>query len=257
VDNIFLGAERDLFEVVEALRKAQSVTVLTGAGVSQESGLKTFRDAQVGLWSQYKPEELATPQAFRANPQLVWDWYAMRRKKVESAKPNPGHYALSTMEDHIAKFTLATQNVDGLHQLAGSRNIFELHGNINHVKCFTCGKRAERWDESEGVPHCDACGGLLRPDVIWYGESLPNLALRSAIRASSHCDLFLSIGTSGVVQPAASLLYTAKDAGSVIVEINPESTSAAGISDFFLQGRSGEILPGLVNALWPKRSQPI
>jgi NAD-dependent deacetylase len=231
------------------LKKARRVAVLTGAGISQESGLRTFRDSQVGLWAEYKPEDLATPEAFQADPKLVWDWYEMRRELVKSAQPNPGHYALASMQEKFADFTVITQNVDGLHQRAGNRRVIELHGNINDVKCFSCGTRAESWEKDAGVPRCDRCGGFLRPDVVWFGESLPALKLRAATRASSQCDLFFSIGTSGIVQPAASFIYLAKNAGAVIVEINLERTPLTNSTDFFLQDKSGEVLPRLAQVI--------
>jgi NAD-dependent deacetylase len=235
--------------LIDVFTKSQRVAVLTGAGISQESGLRTFRDSQVGLWAEYKPEELATPEAFKADPKLVWDWYEMRRKLVKSVQPNPGHYALAAMQDYFADFTVITQNVDGLHQRAGNRRVIELHGNINNVKCFSCGTRAENWESDAGVPRCVTCGGFLRPDVVWFGESLPALQLRAATRACSYCDLFFSIGTSGVVQPAASLIYLAKNAGAVIVEINLERTPWTKITDFFLQDKSGEVLPRLAQVI--------
>lgn len=239
------------------LRKVERAVVLTGAGVSQESGLRTFRDAQSGLWAQYRPEDLATPQAFARDPQLVWDWYALRREKARSAEPNPGHFALVEMEKRIAEFTLITQNVDGLHQRAGSVRVVELHGNLQRVKCSRCGQQASAWEAaSPKVPQCLRCGGLLRPDVVWFGESLPPHALAAAIQASQTCQVFFSIGTSGLVQPAASLAYAARERGAVVVEINLEPTPLTGQVDFFLQGKSGEILPALVNATWPSEDSP-
>lgn len=233
------------------LRKAKSIAVLTGAGVSQESGLRTFRDAQSGLWAQYRPEDLATPEAFRRNPKLVWDWYAARRKMAGDVKPNPGHFALAEMERRFPDFVLITQNVDGLHQRAGSLKVVELHGNIGRVKCFDCGLPAQSWDDTGShVPRCVSCGGPLRPDVVWFGEMLPHLALETAIEAARQCDAFFSIGTSGLVQPAASLAFAALNRGALVVEINLEPTPLTEKADFFLQGKSGEILPELVEALW-------
>lgn len=233
------------------LRKSKRIAALTGAGVSAESGLRTFRDAQTGLWAQYRPEDLASPQAFERNPKLVWDWYAWRREAVKGVRPNAGHYALAEMERHVPQFTLITQNVDGLHFLAGSRNVLELHGNIQRVRCSRCGRLVETWqDDGEAVPCCDACGGMLRPDVVWFGESLPKAALEAAVTAARSCDVFFSIGTSGIVQPAASLPFAARNKGAVVVEINLESTPLTEKADFFLQGKSGEILPALVKAVW-------
>jgi NAD-dependent deacetylase len=238
-------------ELLSFLRKARRVAALTGAGVSQESGLSTFRDAQVGLWAQYRPEDLATPEAFARAPKLVWDWYALRREKARAVEPNPGHFALVEMEQRVQEFTLITQNVDGLHRRAGSVNVLELHGNLQRVKCSVCGEQAADWDESgPEVPKCPRCGGLLRPDVVWFGESLPRNELQAAVEAARTCDVFFSIGTSGLVQPAASLAYAARERGALVVEVNAEPTPLTQTVDFFLQGKSGQILPALVKAVW-------
>lgn len=239
-------------DLLAYLRKASRIAALTGAGVSQESGLHTFRDAQTGLWAQYRPEDLATPEAFLRNPKLVWDWYAMRRQRAGSVGPNPGHYALAEMARRFPVFTLITQNVDGLHQKAGSPDVIELHGSIVRVKCFDCGLLAKSWQETgPDVPRCAACGGFLRPDVVWFGESLPRSALEAAVEAARTCDAFLSIGTSGLVQPAASLAFAARNKGAVVIEVNMEPTPLTEKADHFLQGKSGEILPELLRALWP------
>lgn len=238
-------------ELLSFLRGASRAVALTGAGASQESGLRTFRDSQIGLWAQYRPEELASPEAFARDPKLVWDWYAWRREAIKGARPNAGHYALAEIEKKIPQFTLITQNVDGLHRMAGSLALLELHGNIQRVRCSECGEYAETWNEdSETVPRCDYCEGLLRPDVVWFGESLPRNQLERAVEASRACDVYFSIGTSGVVQPAASLAHAAKKNGAIIVEINAETTPLTEKADFFLQGKSGEILPALVKAMW-------
>ncbi len=240
--------EKDL---IEKLRTSRRIVVLTGAGVSQESGLRTFRDTQTGLWAQYKPNELASPEAFRRDPKLVWDWYAWRREAIKAVRPNPGHYALVEMEKCVPDFTLITQNVDGLHPMAGSRHVLELHGNIQKVRCADCYTFTEDWgDDSESVPRCQVCGGLLRPDVVWFGEALPRDQLEAAVEASRSCEVFFSIGTSGVVQPAASLGFAAHNRGAIVVEINAESTPLTPKADFVLQGKSGQILPELVNAVW-------
>lgn len=238
-------------ELIRFLTKATRVVALTGAGVSQESGLHTFRDAQSGLWAQYRPEDLATPRAFARDPKLVWDWYAHRRQAARGAQPNAGHYALAEMERKIPEFTLITQNVDGLHHAAGSKNILELHGNILNVRCSECGAFADDWQEEPGVvPRCAKCNGLLRPNVVWFEESLPREQLEAAIHAACSCQVFFSIGTSGVVLPAASLARAAKDEGAVVVEINAEPTPLTSKVDFAFHGRSGEILPELVKAVW-------
>jgi len=235
----------------EALSRARSIAVLTGAGISAESGIPTFRDALTGLWEQFKPEELATPEAFLANPKLVWEWYAWRRRKVADAVPNPGHVALAELERRCiardANFTLVTQNVDGLHQVAGSRNVIELHGNIRRVKCFDHHHPAASWSETgELPPRCTQCGSMLRPDVVWFGEMLPDDALETAMQAARHCDVFLSVGTSAVVEPAASLPLVARQAGAMVIEVNPQPTPLTAAAQISLRGAAGELLPQLV-----------
>ena len=238
-------------QLINILRNSKKIAVLTGAGVSQESGLRTFRDAQIGLWSQYNPQDLASPEAFKRNPKLIWDWYSWRREAIKGMRPNPGHYALVEMSKHVPDFSLITQNVDGLHRLAGSRQLIELHGNINLVRCSECGKIYEEWvDENSEVPRCTICNGLLRPNVIWFGEPLPREELDSAVTAARTCDSFFSIGTSAEVQPAASLAYAAGHRGAIVIEINTEATRFTPKADFFLQGKSGKILPSLVGSVW-------
>lgn len=238
-------------DFVHFLTSATRVVVLTGAGVSQESGLRTFRDAQTGLWAKYKPEDLASPEAFTRDPKLVWDWYAWRREAIKGVRPNPGHYALVEMEKRFPQFTLITQNVDGLHRFAGSQNVLELHGNIQKVRCSECRTFTEEWgDDTDVVPTCSVCGGLLRPDVVWFGESLPRAELEAAVTASRTAQVYFSIGTSGVVQPAASLAHAARNNGSVVVEINAEPTPLTPKVDFAFHGKSGEILPELIKTIW-------
>ena len=236
--------------LIEALRSARYVVVLTGAGISAESSIPTFRDAQTGLWAKYSPQELATPQAFRRNPKLVWEWYAWRRELVAQAKPNPGHLALAELEQLVPLFTLITQNVDGLHQRAGSRNVIELHGNIKRTKCFEQGHMVDSWDETGEIPpRCPKCNSYLRPDVVWFGESLPRQALADAFAAAEQCDLFLSIGTSALVHPAASLPAVALERGTITVEINPDSTPLTPRVTYTLQGPAGQVLPNLIATL--------
>lgn len=235
----------------EALSRAKSIAVLTGAGISAESGIPTFRDALTGLWEKFTPEQLATPDAFLANPKLVWEWYQWRREKVADARPNPGHAALVDLERKCiardANFTLITQNVDGLHQLAGNRNVIELHGNIRRVKCFDNHHPIEFWDATGEIPpRCPKCGSMLRPDVVWFGESLPEDALDAAMRAARNCDVFLSIGTSAVVEPAASMPYAARNTGAMVIEINSESTPLTGAAQISLRGMAGVLLPQIV-----------
>lgn len=237
--------------LVDSLRRAKRVAVLTGAGISAESGVPTFRDAQTGLWAKYDPQELATAEAFRRDPKLVWDWYAWRRELVSRADPNPGHYALAEMERHIPHFSLITQNVDSLHRRAGSERLTELHGNISRVKCFQHGHAASEWEDDDVPPRCSRCGSPLRPDVVWFGEALPREALDHALEAARTAEVFLSVGTSGIVQPAASLPLVAADAGAVLVEINPDRTPLSSVMTYRLSGPSGEILPALVSAVWP------
>jgi NAD-dependent deacetylase len=232
--------------VREWLRDASSIAVLTGAGVSAESGVPTFR-GNSGLWKQYRAEELATPGAFARDPKLVWEWYDWRRSLIAQAKPNPGHYALAAAEARAAKFTLITQNVDGLHELSGSRNVLRLHGSIWMLRCLECGRECEdrRTPLPELPPRCE-CGGMLRPGVVWFGEALPAKIWREAEQAARQADLFLLIGTSAVVYPAASLAPIAKSAGARVVEINIAETGLAEGIDEFLQGPSGELLPQLI-----------
>ena len=239
-------------ELVATLRAAHHVMVLTGAGVSAESGIPTFRDAQTGLWAQYNPQELATPQAFQRDPRLVWEWYAWRRELVSRAAPNPAHLALAEIERRVPQFVLVTQNVDGLHQQAGSRNVIELHGNIARVKCFEEDMVVERWDETGDVPpRCPRCGGRLRPDVVWFGELLPEAALAAAREAAMSCDLFFSIGTSAMVEPAASLPSLALRRGATVVVVNPEMRASASRNFYVLSGPAGQLLPALVKSAWP------
>src|SRR6185436_9904025 len=227
-------------ELVQRLASAKSVAVLTGAGVSAESGVPTFRDAQTGLWAKYRPEDLATPTAFRRNPKLVWEWYAWRRKLVASAKPNPGHLALAQMESMFPEFHLITQNVDGLHQVAGSRDVVELHGNISKIKCFNEGTFVSEWAETGDVPpKCPNCGGPLRPAVVWFEDTLPEMEIQKEMTASRACYAFLSIGTSTMVYPAAGLPTMALQNGATVVEINPEATPLASQATYALKGAAG------------------
>jgi NAD-dependent deacetylase len=236
--------------LLQRLAAAKSVTVLTGAGVSAESGIPTFRDAQTGLWAKFSPEELATPRAFRRDPRLVWEWYEWRRKLVADAKPNSAHLALAEMEGLLQRFHLVTQNVDGLHQRAGSRNIIELHGNIMRTKCSDEGTIVSSWKDTGDVPpKCPACGGLLRPDVVWFEEPMPEKEMQEAITASTHCDFFFSVGTSTVVYPAAALPLEALRSGATVVEINPQPTPFTAQAHFALAAAAGLVLPELLTAL--------
>lgn len=230
-----------------ALREATRVTVLTGAGISAESGIPTFRDALTGLWANFRAEDLATPEAFQRNPRLVWDWYAERRRRVLEAEPNAGHFALATLEGRVPTFALFTQNVDGLHRRAGSRQVLELHGSLLNVKCFDCGAPAFAWDEAAHPPRCAECGGFLRPDVVWFGEALPEPILDAAWEAAATCDVFLSIGTSNAVQPAASLPWHAAAHGATVIVVNPTSDGQErGARIHHVLGAAGTVLPALL-----------
>ena len=237
-------------ELLQRLSTSQRVTVLTGAGVSAESGVPTFRDAQTGLWAKFKPEELATPSAFRREPRLVWEWYAWRRDLVAKANPNLAHIALVEWEKRVPSFTLITQNVDDLHRRAGSRNVIELHGNITRTKCFDENVVVRNWpDTDENPPRCPRCGGLLRPDVVWFGEAMPEEETARAFAAAAQCDVFLSIGTSAVVHPAASLPFHALEHGATVIEINPDPTPLTDEANYVLTGAAGVILPELMKSL--------
>lgn len=239
--------------VLHALRDARHVAVLTGAGVSAESGIPTFRDSLTGLWANFRAEELATPEAFERNPRMVWDWYAERRARVALAEPNAAHEALVRLESLVPRLTLVTQNVDGLHGRAGSRDVLELHGNISRVKCSREQLIVERWEEAGPLPPpCPRCGAPLRPDVVWFGESLPAREMQLAQDAARECDVFLSVGTSNLVEPAASLPWTAARRGATVVIVNPTMDGQrAGPTVHALTGRAGLVLPALLREAWP------
>ncbi len=228
------------------VESASSVVVLTGAGISAESGVPTFRGAG-GLWKQYRPEDLATPEAFAKDPHLVWEWYDWRRSLISKARPNPGHAALAEMERRKRSFTLVTQNVDGLHDMAGSRNVLKVHGDIWRVRCAACGQDREdkRVPLPELPPRCE-CGGLLRPGVVWFGEPLPPQVWHEAEEATARAELLLVVGTSAQVYPAAGLVWQAKSAGAKIVEVNLDETPFSDEVDCCLRGRAGELLPHLI-----------
>lgn len=238
--------------LLERLHAAERVVALTGAGISAESGVPTFRDAQTGLWARYRAEELATPEAFLENPRLVWDWYAWRRQLTSKAQPNPGHFALVELARRFAHFALVTQNVDGLHARAGSRDVIELHGNIELDLCFDEGTAVTEYAEDGSVPpRCTRCGAYVRPGVVWFGEALPRRALERADAAVRACQVVLSIGTSGLVHPAAGLPLIGKQHGALLVEVNPNATPLTPHADYVLSGPAGEVLPALVQALSP------
>jgi len=230
----------------EWIREARSVAVLTGAGISAESGVPTFRGPG-GLWRQYRPEDLATPKAFRRDPRLVWEWYDWRRQRIAQARPNAGHEALVRLERSKPRFWLITQNVDGLHERAGSRRVIKLHGDIWLVRCVVCGReqRDERVPLPELPPRC-ACGGLLRPGVVWFGEALPPGAWEAAEQAVREAEVLLVVGTSAVVYPAAGLIPLAQACGARVIEVNPQETPMSARLDCSLRGPAGVILPALI-----------
>ena len=235
--------------LVDQIRRARHVAVLTGAGISAESGVPTF---QTGFWAQYDPADLATPEGFERNPGFVWDWYAERRRTVKQVKPNPGHQALAEMQRRAARFTLITQNIDGLHQLAGSTEVLELHGNIQRSRCWRENTIVDAWEETQvSPPTCPHCGSWLRPDVVWFGEMLPARILELAETASESCDVFFTVGTSAQVYPAAALPLAALNAGATVVEINPEITPFTPRATYSLRGPAGSVLPRLVREVWP------
>lgn len=233
--------------IAERISHASSCVVLTGAGISAESGVPTFRGKE-GLWGKFKPEELATMDAFMANPELVWEWYSWRRDLLNKVKPNAGHRALGELEQLSARFTLITQNVDGLHHQAGSKNVLELHGNIMRNKCADCGRPFESTVDidPQAIPACPDCNGQIRPDIVWFGELLDSKTIDTAFAESDRADVFMSIGTSAIVQPAATLPFSAKRSGATLIEINPEPTPLSDLADYRIDKPAGEFLPRLV-----------
>ncbi|RTZ89800.1 MAG: NAD-dependent deacylase [Deltaproteobacteria bacterium] len=243
MDALSIPIPRDL---AQKLRKARRIVVITGAGISAESGVPTFRGKD-GLWKNYRAEELATPWAFERDPELVWRWYDWRRGLIAKAKPNAGHLTIAKMETIYPEFTLITQNVDGLHRKAGSRNVIEIHGNLWRVRCTEEGKTFYLEDVplQEIPPRC-SCGALVRPDVVWFGESLDPHLIQKSHQALTACDLLFVIGTSGVVQPVAGFPAIAKQAGATLIEINLDTTPISALADVTLKGKSGVILPSLL-----------
>lgn len=239
---------------LEALSRARRPLVLTGSGVSAESGVPTFRGPD-GLWRNFRPEELATPEAFRANPGLVWEFYDWRRGVIHTVSPNPAHQAIAALEELFPSLTLLTQNIDGLHRAAGSRHLLELHGNIWQVRCVREGRVIEerRVPLSPLPPRCP-CGDFLRPNVVWFGEALDPSVLHEALTLAASCDFMLVAGTSSVVQPAASFPLLARRNGAYVLEVNAEPTPLSDFADESLIGKAGEILPGILARLDLRRS---
>ena len=237
-------------ELIQKLKAARSVLFFTGAGISAESGIDTFR-GKGGLWNKMKPEELASISGFMRNPDLVWEWYQYRRKIVRDTGPNPGHTTIAEFEKYFDDVTVVTQNVDNLHHRAGSTNILEVHGNIERNFCMDCRTLygIEDFLDVEEAPKCRKCGGMIRPDVVWFGEMLPQDIFTEAERKAKQSDICFIVGTSAVVYPAAYIPLSAKEGNSYLVEINIEPTEITNLVDCSLMGKSGEILPELINYL--------
>jgi NAD-dependent deacetylase len=255
-------------DVIGRLRRAAHVAVFTGAGVSAESGIPTFRDAQTGLWRHFDAQALATPEAFERDPALVWGWYEWRRRQVLACSPNAAHRAIASLAQRVARLTLITQNVDDLHERAGSPDVVHLHGRLGSPYCGACGRTyavasaaasegrpAPPKPDGEGrlePPRCTHCGGRIRPGVVWFGEALPRGPWEQAVDAAQRCDVFLCVGTSSVVEPAAGLTRLAIAAGAVTVQVNLEGTWLDDLVTLNLRGPAASMLPGLVCTVWPQ-----
>jgi NAD-dependent deacetylase len=238
-------------DLIAILNRTDNITILTGSGVSAESGIPTFREAQTGLWSRYNPLELATPQAFQRNPKLVWDWYQWRRGLILSSKPNNAHFAIVKIESYIQKYSLITQNIDGLHKIAGSKNLLELHGNIHRTRCFNENKIVDAWEDTGEVPpRCPSCGGFLRPDVVWFGEMLSPDTQEKALHSAKYCEVFFSVGTSCLVEPAASLPLIAVESGATLIEVNINETPISKFADYGFRVPAGVVLPKFAEIIW-------
>ncbi|MCX4390488.1 NAD-dependent deacylase [Micromonospora peucetia] len=251
--------QRMVREAGALLAQAHSVVVLTGAGVSAESGVPTFRDALTGLWRSFDAQRLATPEAFRDDPALVWGWYEWRRATVRQARPNAGHLAVAAIEARVPSGVVVTQNVDDLHERAGSVAPIHLHGSLFAPRCSACAHPAPVPDEvaeepGDGrrvvPPRCARCAGLVRPGVVWFGEALPAMALEAAVEAASTCDLLVTVGTSGLVYPAAEIPQVAARSGATVMQVNPEQTPLDAVADVNLRGPAAQVLPALVQAAW-------
>lgn len=245
-DSSLIDQARDL------VHQAGSIVVLSGAGMSAESGIATFRQANTGLWARYSPQALATPEAWRSDPAVVWGWYLWRMAAVRAAQPNAGHLALAKAAES-RPIVVVTQNVDDLHERAGSREVLHLHGDLFAHRCFACARPCPEvplptlGDEPAAVepPRCPHCGGRIRPGVVWFGENLPEAPFRAAVEASQSCDLMLVVGTAGVVHPAAALPSLARQQGARIIEINPQETELSATADLCLRGGAAQVLPVL------------
>jgi NAD-dependent deacetylase len=229
-------------ETIDRVKSAGSIVFFTGAGISAESGIPIFRGKD-GIWNKLKPEELANFDAFLRNPQMVWEWYEHRKQIINNSKPNPAHIAIAEMQNYLPNVTVVTQNIDNLHKRAGSKIVYELHGNIERNYCIKCHTFYNGEIEfTDGIPKCK-CGGLIRPDIVWFGEMLPQDQFDAAEKASEQCGVFFIVGTSAVVYPAASLIYVAKQSKAYLIEINLESTEISGLVDESYFGPAGKVLP--------------
>jgi NAD-dependent deacetylase len=245
----------DIEKAVELLKPVRKLVVTTGAGMSKESGIPTFRDAPSSLWANYNPEDLATPEGFRRDPPLVWNWYVERRKMIGQATPHPGHFAVAELEPMFEQFMVLTQNIDDLHRKAGSKRIVEVHGNIFRYKCFDNHHPVDKLPATTEVPPRCHCGSMIRPDVVWFGEALAQDDLDRAFAALSDCEAVLVVGTSGIVYPAAGFPHAAKSMGAAVVEVNPEETPITDLADVFVKAPAGEALPPLVEQLKTARNR--
>jgi len=230
--------------VIERIRNAKRASVLTGAGISAESGIPTFRGAD-GIWARYDYRKLATPEGFRDDPYLVWEWYRLRQIEMKKAKPNPAHETIADMEGYYREFSVLTQNIDGMHERAGNKKVVELHGNIWRMRCPRDGTTITVSEPIIDIPPLCQCGSILRPDVVWFGEPLPHAAIDSASIAASQSDVMFVVGTSAVVYPAAALPILTKNSGGLVVEINVEETEVSSYADVSIFGRAGQVLPVL------------
>jgi NAD-dependent deacetylase len=239
----------DIERAAELLAPVRALVVITGAGMSKESGIPTFRDAPNSFWANFNPEDLATPQGFLKDPPLVWKWYNERRGMIGEASPHPGHYAIASMEPLFDEFLLLTQNIDNLHRKAGSNGVVEMHGNIFRFKCFDNHHAIDQLPKTNEEPPRCQCGSMIRPDVVWYGEMLDPDHLDRAFAALIACDAILVVGTSGMVYPAAGFPGAAKSSGAKVIEVNPEETPISEIADVFVKAGAGEALPAIVDKL--------
>ena len=231
--------------VAQKLKDSRKIVFVTGAGISQESGIPTFRGKD-GYWRKYDPMKLASIDAFYDDPKLVWEWYEDRRKNILAVKPNEGHFAISQMEE-FKDVVVLTQNIDGLHQRSGSTNVLELHGSIIRIKCTVCDFTDNITENFESLPPKCKCGSMLRPDVVWFGEPLPQNIWQSAIKEASICDVMIIVGTSLVVSPANTLPVYAKQNGAILIEVNPEKTVMSNDMDLSIQATSAEVLPKILS----------